>query len=278
MQGTKIPITIISLAKDEKRRRRIVQQCKTLGLNYKLFDAIDGNTLTQAELDKVYAEKNTISAIGRRLSRGEIGCALSHLSVYKQMLSENIKIMIILEDDAILSPKFKEALQIIDYLPKNWEILLLGYICYGNHFWYKLPIKIPKLKWRIAKAIGVCYCTHAYIIRQDTAKKILTRTKKLCQPIDSYTNDWRRIGVLLMMPKCVTGNVQFTDESNLHRERMQLSKTIYLAKYNIAMRFIIRPYNYLISTNTHYMPLKFYYAIRTFLKKILNLGKPQSKF
>ncbi len=266
MQGTKIPITIISLAKDEKRRRRIVQQCKTLGLNYKLFDAIDGNTLTQAELDKVYAEKNTISAIGRRLSRGEIGCALSHLSVYKQMLSENIKIMIILEDDAILSPKFKEALQIIDYLPKNWEILLLGYICYGNHFWYKLPIKIPKLKWRIAKAIGVCYCTHAYIIRQDTAKKILTRTKKLCQPIDSYTGDFTAINLFLMVPTCVVDKRDI-ENSNIQKGREEMCNTANIPQQN-HVSIICTPLKYFKHTMAFFAIRKYCYILKEYFMLI----------
>ena len=269
MQDTQIPITIISMAKEEKRRKHITQECKALGLNYKLFDAIDGSTLTQTEIDKVYTEKDAISAIGRGLSRGEIGCALSHLGVYKKMLSENIKTMIILEDDARLSPKFKEALQIIYYLPRDWEILLLGYLQYklGNYAKYNL-LKIPHIKTRIAKPIATFYGSHAYIIRQNTAKKILAQAKKLYKPIDVYLNDWRKINVLLVVPKYALGNVQWTDKSNLHKERVQLSKALYLTKYNIAMRFIMWLYNYLMSINIHYMPLKFYYDVRMFLKNI----------
>ncbi len=267
MLNTKIPITIISLAKDEKRRRRIVQQCKTLGLNYKLFDAIDGNTLTQAELDKVYAEKNTISAIGRRLSRGEIGCALSHLSVYKQMLSENIKIMIILEDDAILSPKFKEALQIIDYLPKNWEILFLGYTCYGNHFWYKLPIKIPKLKWRIAKVTDSCRRTHAYVIRQSTAKKILTRTKKLCQPIDYYTGNSKEINLFLIVPPCSEQSTEGIENSNIQKGREEMCNTANIPQQN-HVSIICTPLKYFKHTMAFFAIRKYCYILKEYFMLI----------
>ena len=273
MQDTQIPITIISMVKDEKRRKRITQECKALGLNYKLFDAIDGSTLTQTEIDKVYTEKDAISAIGRGLSLGEIGCALSHLSVYKKMLSENIKTMIILEDDARLSPEFKEALQIIYYLPKDWEILLLGYMFsdnrYAKHAWYKLPIKIPNLKCYIAKAIMLYYCTHAYIIGQHAAKKILAQAKKLSKPIDHYTGDFITINLFLTMP-CVVSNPRDTEGSTsiIGKERKIMRSNAHNIpqQNNISIMFK----QYFLSANQFLAIRKYYYIFREYFMHIKN--------
>ena len=264
-----IPITVVSLAKDEERRKHIAQECKALGLNYKLFDAIDGSTLTQTEIDKVYTEKDAISAIGRGLSRGEIGCALSHLGVYKKMLSENIKTMIILEDDARLSPEFKEALQITYYLPKDWEILLLGYSLYRRHVWYKLPIKVPNLKWRIAKAIRLCCGTHAYIIRQNAAKKILAQAKKLYKPIDHYTGDFITINLFLIMP-CVASGPRDTEASTsiIEKER----EVIRSNAHNIPQQnnISIMSKQYFLSANQFLAIRKYCYIFREYFMHIKN--------
>ena len=56
-----------------------------------------------------------------RMSAGEIGCALSHLHIWKNMSSP----LLVFEDDIILSNNFGKRLEnALSSLPKDWHILI----------------------------------------------------------------------------------------------------------------------------------------------------------
>jgi len=46
--------------------------------------------------------------LGRNLSLAEIGCAISHLEIYQDILDRNLDSAIVLEDDAILTQNFRQ--------------------------------------------------------------------------------------------------------------------------------------------------------------------------
>lgn len=67
---------------------------------WSFFDAIDGSTLAPQDLPGIYDEGVAIRTVGRPLSRAEIGCALSHASVYRTILERGLDCALVLEDDA----------------------------------------------------------------------------------------------------------------------------------------------------------------------------------
>ena len=98
-----VPIFIVNLKRAVDRKKQIQQICKEYNLNVEFIEAVDGSLLNKEEIECVYSETKTIEKIGRSLSKGEIGCALSHLAIYQKMLKENIKQAIIFEDDIVLN-------------------------------------------------------------------------------------------------------------------------------------------------------------------------------
>ncbi|WP_148245153.1 glycosyltransferase family 25 protein [Enterobacter asburiae] len=89
-------IFVISLKRSYERRKSIEERLTSLGLEYEIFTAIDGRLLSDSEL--ILFTKKTNYAI----EPGEIGCSLSHVSIYAKMVAENTSSALILEDDAIL--------------------------------------------------------------------------------------------------------------------------------------------------------------------------------
>lgn len=74
------PIFVISLKHSEDRRAYITKELARFGLEFEFFDAVDGASLDSDTIKKVCSYD--ITKWRRPLSNGEIGCALSHISVW----------------------------------------------------------------------------------------------------------------------------------------------------------------------------------------------------
>lgn len=107
-----IPVFVVSLARALDRRSEIRNHLDSLGIQYRLMDAVDGREMSEADRAKVVAPGISIHA-------GAIGCYLSHLNIYSAMLAEDIPLALILEDDARLSPRavalLKQGFKSLDF-------------------------------------------------------------------------------------------------------------------------------------------------------------------
>lgn len=99
-----IPVFVVSLPDCTERRDTISKSLANLGIEFEFVDAIDGrhglDPQYENQIDRVAAQR-----AGHILSDSEFACALSHLTVYRRIVSENIAYALILEDDAIPSPQ-----------------------------------------------------------------------------------------------------------------------------------------------------------------------------
>lgn len=97
-----IPTFVISLPESQDRRDWMEKQLHNLGIiNFEFFDAVDGRQMDVANHPE-YNGKCRLSAFGRHLKGGELGCTLTHKHLYQKMIDENIELAMILEDDCIL--------------------------------------------------------------------------------------------------------------------------------------------------------------------------------
>lgn len=97
------------------------------------------------------------------MSNGRKGCLISHLKLYRHIISNNIQICTIFEDDVHFHPEWKNlALKYYKNTPDNFDIIFIG-----NEI-DNCNTKIPKIN------TCSCFCTHAYIITLEGAKKLLS--------------------------------------------------------------------------------------------------------
>ena len=66
------------------------EQLDKLGLEFEFFTAVDGRMLVGDEL-KNYSKKQSLKMTGRELSLGEIGCYLSHVKIWEEMIEEEMQ-------------------------------------------------------------------------------------------------------------------------------------------------------------------------------------------
>jgi len=95
----------------------------------------------------------------RELSKGQIGCCLSHFKVLLHIIQNNIDIATILEDDVHFHPNWNIlSHRYYEHTPKNFDIIFIG---------NQINPKKPKI------SNSPTFCTHAYIVTLLGAKRLL---------------------------------------------------------------------------------------------------------
>ena len=159
---------VINLDKRTDRLKHITKQCKNANIDFERFSACDGNNVSKYKnyIDK-YFDKNN------KLTKGQLGCALSHILIWEKIHKNNNKNTLILEDDAIIDVNFWKKIDILkNDLETNFNILLLSCCsCEGYDINKKYIIKG-------SKSNKANWCTTSYIINKKFVKIILDKIKK----------------------------------------------------------------------------------------------------
>uniref|UniRef100_A0A8C4WZZ5 Glycosyl transferase family 25 domain-containing protein n=1 Tax=Eptatretus burgeri TaxID=7764 RepID=A0A8C4WZZ5_EPTBU len=126
-------VYLINLKRREQRRRRMLNSLAELQLAAKIVEAVDGKALNDTQLQTLGVEmlpeyRDPFS--DRNLTRGEIGCFLSHYNVWKEVLLWNLRQVLVLEDDCRFEISFRSRLQqIMDDLATTeiiWDLIYIG--------------------------------------------------------------------------------------------------------------------------------------------------------
>jgi len=157
---------IINLASSTERRVIMAAQCDAAGLGYEFIQAVNGSLLTEAEIAQ------HTRTVNYAFKPGEIGCALSHLAIYRKMVDENITQALILEDDALLTPALSAvlsstALQLPDNSP---TVVLLSRVTDTASLY----------------PVYSATTSHAYVINLAAAKRLLS----LLYPVWMAADKW----------------------------------------------------------------------------------------
>jgi len=136
----KFEMFCINLDKDKVRWDFMKKQFDTLNINVKRFPGI--KISNEKELipynayieDKKIKELKYIHKNGYRikhsdLTYGAIGCYLSHANLWLKLHKSENDFFLIFEDDSRLPINFNKKFKIVlETLPKDWDIILLGYV------------------------------------------------------------------------------------------------------------------------------------------------------
>ena len=93
--SSRVPTFFINLDHDTGRRAALERQLDALGLPYSRFPGVYGKALPADELARHYDHARATGQ-SRELTVGEVGCALSHLGVYRAMIEQNLPYALIL--------------------------------------------------------------------------------------------------------------------------------------------------------------------------------------
>ena len=152
------------------------------------FDAIDGSKLDVESIslsELARAELQQLETTGFRtkhyqLTKGAIGCYLSHVKIWENVLKNNHDVALIFEDDAQVPPELmKKMHEEMQYIPNDWDIVLFGYLC------------TKCLDYEKYKEVERFMLTHCYIIKKTAIIKIMNSNTlfPITQQIDSLMSE-----------------------------------------------------------------------------------------
>lgn len=202
-ESKKAPVTIndsnteiflINLAKNKDRFLSFSKQFNNSDMKNMKFthiNAVLGTSIVDTDLrdilseegysDLILSEKRGYRIKHHQMTRGSIGCYLSHMKTYKAFLEGDKDYAIIFEDDVNIKNKnfISSINNIIPTLPNDWDIVLCGCVCYVCHK-YKSYYDTKKF-----------ILLHSYIINKEGAKKIYNHLDsiKINKQIDSELSD-----------------------------------------------------------------------------------------
>jgi len=126
-------IFVINLPHRADKRAEILAQGEKYRLPLEIFEAVNGSAFTDDKLKNLVHDYPACA-----MTKGVIGCALSHLGIYKKIIDENIPIALILEDDAILREDLGEALRQLETIDGNERPSVY---LFSSHYYKPRPLR-----------------------------------------------------------------------------------------------------------------------------------------
>ncbi|XP_031622692.1 glycosyltransferase 25 family member [Contarinia nasturtii] len=180
-------IFMINLLRRPERRIKMERSFKELGLNVEHVAAVDGKKLTQEYLDEIgvkYLPGYSDPFHNRPMTKGEIGCFLSHFMVWEKQVAQNLQEVLVLEDDIRFEPYFKQrAMHLLDEARKigGWDLIYFGRkrLLKKNEMWVDGSDYLVHASYS--------YWTLGYVLSLEGAKKLLAaKPLENLIPVDEF--------------------------------------------------------------------------------------------
>lgn len=202
------PIYYINLDRVQERRRFMEDQFLSQGLSATRISAVDA--LDMAETPE-YAPASWLQRW--RLTESEVACFESHRLAWRAIRDNDAHFGVIMEDDAILSAGFSEALQLLAKSVHCSDVIKLD----GANQVRRLgpAIDIGRVKLRaINQTIG---SAAAYLISREAAAKLEARANRYCDHLDDYIFTPRRDMQLMQLDPAIAVQGMFIEDKTSTR-------------------------------------------------------------
>ncbi|WP_284215440.1 glycosyltransferase family 25 protein [Agaribacter marinus] len=203
-----LPTFLINLDSSTARLKSSCDQLNSMGIEFERLSAVNGKALSEQELHTYYSADKNVKDYYKPLTRGEIGCYLSHRKAWQTIVDRNLPYALILEDDFILQTDLKLVTQFLDKQDT------FDYIKLSNYQNRERKVKSVK---SIAGGSVVTFSkipagTCAQIVSFEGAKKLLNSSNKFSRPVDVDLQYWWERGIkvigLLPFPFAPNPNVE----------------------------------------------------------------------
>jgi glycosyl transferase family 25 len=170
-------IDVISLVSAEERRAAFTEQAQLARSPWRFVDA----ATTPTPLIR-YSESRAVRRFGRALSRGEIGCFVSHYAVWKSLLASTDQQRLVLEDDVIVDWNTIDRLLELDLGSMGLDLVRL----YATHPFQHRPAIHHFLgpHTHLVRVQGMFLGAQGYFLSRAAAERLLRLATSIEMPVD----------------------------------------------------------------------------------------------
>ncbi|XP_058997482.1 inactive glycosyltransferase 25 family member 3 isoform X3 [Mustela lutreola] len=181
-------VFVISLARRPDRRERMLSSLWEMEISGRVVEAVDGRTLNSSIMrnlgvDLLPGYQDPYS--GRTLTKGEVGCFLSHYSIWEEVAARGLAQVLVFEDDVRFESNFRGRLEQLmeeveaEKLP--WDLIYLG----RKQVNPEEEAAVERLPHLVVA--GYSYWTLAYVLSLAGARKLLaSQPLRRMLPVDEF--------------------------------------------------------------------------------------------
>lgn len=192
---------VINMKGADERWATIQREFAAIGVAPTRIDAVRGSNMTKAE--RQAAATPTCAAL---CTPATIGCASSHIKLWKQMLADGVSVALATEDDTSFVPDFRRLAQ--EYareFPSDFDIVYFG--CFGcqerENAVMRAAMRVIGAKHEsrdVSQHVWVpptALTTHCYLLSAKGARKLLAAIEgRISDHVDKVINKLVGEGVL----------------------------------------------------------------------------------
>lgn len=182
-------VFMINLQRRTDRRDRMLRTLYEQEIACKVIAAVDGKAMNVSEINDMgihmlpgYSDPYH----GRPLTKGELGCFLSHYNIWKEIVERGLKTSLVIEDDLRFEVFFKRRLQNlmteVESQGLDWDLIYIG----RKRMQIEHPEKsVPKIH-NLVEA-DYSYWTLGYMMSLQGAQKLMrAEPLKRMLPVDEF--------------------------------------------------------------------------------------------
>ncbi len=180
---------VINLKGSDVRLQSVSGQRNAQNITFTRVDAVDGRRFDLAQIP-AYDDRRAVAFMGRKMQGGELGCFMSHIECAKQFLMSDAAYGLVLEDDVLLSDRFRHLLsETVSYLKKHQD-LYFHLINLGNHE-VKIATPVCSIDQHVLyKAHYFPLTTTAILWSRPGAAAFVQKSDTIYAPVDNFFRDW----------------------------------------------------------------------------------------
>jgi len=235
---------IIHLARAHGRAPQVERLRQALPMPTTVIDAIDAETLSDDEIDRVYRPKLHRPHYPFPLRRTEIACFLSHRKAWQAIFDRGLDAGLIIEDDVELLPGFQEVLD-----------LALAHATTGALV--RFPKQARERGNEVTKTNSACLVApksvglgmQAQLVGRDAAGELLSFTREFDRPVDTTIQmRWLHgVQVLTSTPVLISEVAAALGGTTIQGKAKPLGEILSREIHRSGYRFAVRMFNVLKS-------------------------------
>jgi hypothetical protein len=150
---------------------------------------------------------NNINKLGSCEKSSQTALILTNIDILEDSIKNNLKNVLIMEDDIKFSDEIYNISEYFKYLPEDWDMVYFG----GNHNLH-MGVNPPLIINEKVCKLHNTFTTHCVGINGKSFNTIINKLKEFNNPLDViYTDLQRSLNVYCFYPLIATQRISYSD-------------------------------------------------------------------